>query len=1039
MGKVKVRTSDGRTVEVDQEVADALSGSGGATAHKETKAEGTERARKTTIDKNGNDALAFVGSAVNSALAGIPAAVGLIPEGVKEDIEARPTAAFLGEAASFLAPTGVLGKTAKAVSEYTVMGQAAKLGGMGNSFATKAAARAGEGAIQSAAGNLSHVTLSNDPLNVEALVADISLGSVLNVAFGAVADRVTRTANKAVKSAEAAVLSEDATALVKLKQDEAKSVLKELSSSPEYAEARDGFNAYNTAKQSVNNRVNAANEAFSKVSTPESVARSLKMYEGVQGKILTTIKRLPAEVAADAGGAVGTFDDLKAFTARAEAAIPLKPLAGSMSAVDEAVVEPLARPAARSRSSLSEAGFEERMPTSLEDTLVRSELGEDLTNLSAPRSPLAERIPGMQMMRAAEEVAPDVGFAKLARGGEHVAPARAPSSGDLLAESNSLGKFARGAEHMAPTGLDDAARFADSSYQSPKAVFGGLGDVKTATMLDAAASRTGGKYTAFNGERPTSIRSAEPERFIDDAADDVMMADDAMVPAPSTPSAELTPRQKLESLNQHIDSLKEQARRLVAEGDYKTLNHLFSETNEKVLDTLGGANLPKPAGPAPVPLYDVPPSMPKDMLKLIDMQDASIERIAAALTPEVEQKLVQLATKLGQEATGGATALYGIRGHLKMTKALSGASKAHLAAKAEDLAREAATSGKLEWTFKDGDVAVKLNDVDGGRLARVSEMRKAVKGGTQSMLSAAARRAVGGLKGIFIGRLAYGAAGWAIGGMDGMIAGLAVGGARAALSSSVKLKMARAFAGTATKLAPLSSAMAYLGVEAKANRRDGRAKERIATGSMYDPKSVRAAIDAVHVQAQAAPDAMYEFVKPLMGVTGDIAFAFHQTIVNSLKYLSAVAPKDPGVDITPTGSNWEPAIDECHEFLHRCEAVFNPMAYSDRVLAGEGHPAGIEAMDATAPNLANLLRTEAINHMTDDISSTLADGLSLLMRGPVTAAQDPDLFLMSQAMFASARGAMGRAAESAGSSNPTGRPPAVQSPTAGSRVSELTK
>ncbi len=164
-------------------------------------------------------------------------------------------------------------------------------------------------------------------------------------------------------------------------------------------------------------------------------------------------------------------------------------------------------------------------------------------------------------------------------------------------------------------------------------------------------------------------------------------------------------------------------------------------------------------------------------------------------------------------------------------------------------------------------------------------------------------------------------------------------------------------------------------------------------------------------------------------------------MVGDVKYLSDTAPKDPGIDVTASGSNWVPSFMKSDEWAHRYEAVTNPMGYVARVLQGEGSPAGVEALAARWGALLQETCTAAAEKDWSDLSLEESRGLSMLFQQPITGLQHPDVVMMIQGNYLPKPETAGPTAggKPGFGSNPTGRPPAVSSSIAGSSVSGLTQ
>ncbi len=207
-----------------------------------------------------------------------------------------------------------------------------------------------------------------------------------------------------------------------------------------------------------------------------------------------------------------------------------------------------------------------------------------------------------------------------------------------------------------------------------------------------------------------------------------------------------------------------------------------------------------------------------------------------------------------------------------------------------------------------------------------------------------------------------------------------------------------------------------------------------------DGKLVLNRINDVALASYAAPDAMFEAVRDFADVPGDVAFKVAQKFVNGLKYLTEMAPKDPGIDVTAHGSDWAPSFLQADEWAHRYEAVLGPDAYIARVLAGDGHPSGVEALNAQWPAIMQETLLRAANEDWKDLSLEQSAGLSMLFGQPISGLQHPDVQAMLQSSYlpqpTTANQPNGSPRATGGAN---GRPPAVNSSVAGSSVSGLIK
>jgi hypothetical protein len=239
-------------------------------------------------------------------------------------------------------------------------------------------------------------------------------------------------------------------------------------------------------------------------------------------------------------------------------------------------------------------------------------------------------------------------------------------------------------------------------------------------------------------------------------------------------------------------------------------------------------------------------------------------------------------------------------------------------------------------------------------------------------------------------------------------------------------------AGLARKLA---SPMAYLATSFPSGEKDTETDPRkLAVNRAYE---LRAA-------AMAAPDAAFLAVQGMLGADGDIAWKMHQHVVGTLNYLVSTLPKDPGTDMKMFESNWTPQYHETVALAHRLEAVQDPLTAIARAIAGDSHPAATEALWAVYPSIMQELAQElsiAAPHMKN-LTYEQASAYSNLFRTPLTGLQQPVVVMTIQGLYmkgpqqaAPPQGPAGGGA----SKKAVGRPPAVQSPVAGSNVANLTQ
>ncbi len=134
--------------------------------------------------------------------------------------------------------------------------------------------------------------------------------------------------------------------------------------------------------------------------------------------------------------------------------------------------------------------------------------------------------------------------------------------------------------------------------------------------------------------------------------------------------------------------------------------------------------------------------------------------------------------------------------------------------------------------------------------------------------------------------------------------------------------------------------------------------------------------------AMTAPDASYTAIESLLGAPGDVAFKMHAHVVNAINHLAQMAPKDPGVDVTMSGSNWRPSAAQTIEFAHRIEAVEDPLAAVERSIQGGGHPAAAETLWAVWPALMEEFASEFLMAGPQKMGREAEARLARLLRVP---------------------------------------------------------
>jgi hypothetical protein len=286
---------------------------------------------------------------------------------------------------------------------------------------------------------------------------------------------------------------------------------------------------------------------------------------------------------------------------------------------------------------------------------------------------------------------------------------------------------------------------------------------------------------------------------------------------------------------------------------------------------------------------------------------------------------------------------------------------------------------------------------------------------------------VGGAQGAVQRAIAGGTIGYAIDGTNGALIGAGAMVGRGALRQNIDGIVAKLGGPVGRGMQRMAPVTAVLG------------SRLFAGDDSPDPGDTRTQasnrLTDVHRASLNAPDVAYAALEDIMGAPDDLAFKLHQSIVGGINYLSQMAPKDPGIDVTLSGSKWRPSAEQAVAFAHRIEAVTDPLKAIERSIQGGGHPAATEALWTIHGALMEELATSYTANpakMGYEAEARLAALLRLQ-----TGLRNPAVLTTMQGMYLpppeTAQGASGSSPKA------SGRPAAVQSPVAGSSVSALTQ
>ncbi len=449
-----------------------------------------------------------------------------------------------------------------------------------------------------------------------------------------------------------------------------------------------------------------------------------------------------------------------------------------------------------------------------------------------------------------------------------------------------------------------------------------------------------------------------------------------------------------------IDTSLERARDAVRKTDYEAaLEHLEGVGDRARAAGVVDVEFPKVA-PRPLNPLHQPQGvkLPKDLRDLISMKEPTIARLQerVASDPAIAGEFEKLAGEIGVSPLDGVAGV-----HRQLGEYVSAL---------------------------DGVEALKAAGGDGF----TGLLRKLAKGAAVNGAGMGAYIAGGGgISGAIAGGLARtGVRNWMTG-IESAELGAGVMAARTGLGSKVT-SLVGEYGGKAgvgiSRIAPVTS---YLGAQFPSGTPDPETDPR---------KRAVNRIRDVHNAALIAPDAMFSAVQPLLGHPADIGGKLHQQAMNALTYLSAVAPKDPGINTRMGSSAWTPSYEQTTAFASAFGAVTDPMGTVQRALQGRLHPAGVDALWQVWPammhELANQLMADP--ERLAKLSQEETSRYSRLFRTPLSGLQKPEVVLALQGMYMeTAPQAPGGGGQHAPSGQPVGRPAAVQSQVAGSSPAAL--
>lgn len=452
-----------------------------------------------------------------------------------------------------------------------------------------------------------------------------------------------------------------------------------------------------------------------------------------------------------------------------------------------------------------------------------------------------------------------------------------------------------------------------------------------------------------------------------------------------------------------LDKAINNARQLSREGDHAAaLNELRAvQSRTSAIPGMGDLKFPELPQPPRAPLPFDEMKLPKTLREFAGMGEDRINKFAGGVVDgPVANGIAKLADELG--LTKGASAADTIK---ELNKSLQESIPAYERLLAKS-AKNKAGGGVLGW------------------------LKAAGKNAAIGAAGFAAFGVTGGAVGAGLGAIARGGT---RAGLEGLGESAALRGSLISAKVGIRKKVAQVISKlggvgkAAVKLGPVT---AYLATAFPSGEVD---KEKDLRKQAYNR------VNDISHAATNAPDASYMALQPTLGHPGDIGGKLHDKIMSGTLHLQAMMPKDPGIDVTPHGSNWTPSFQQSVQLAHRLEAVQNPLAALERTLTGKADPATAETLWAQWPAMMQEAASQlAMAAPTLDISYEKSSDLSRTFRVPLSGLQEPAVVLAIQGLYIPRPPNPGNGSGGKQSGSTGGRPAAVNSQVAGSSVSGLT-
>jgi hypothetical protein len=392
-------------------------------------------------------------------------------------------------------------------------------------------------------------------------------------------------------------------------------------------------------------------------------------------------------------------------------------------------------------------------------------------------------------------------------------------------------------------------------------------------------------------------------------------------------------------------------------------------------------------------------SLPKDLKGFARLHPDTIAKLANSAEPgsALAQSIDKFTADLGLESSGTASAT------------LAG-THATLSSMVNSVVEKEASGSSLLDTLRNNSK----------RAVRYGLGRMADTGAGGGFLGASARTVVGGL------------VGYGLDGTEGALIGASVLNSRAAVRTNIGNIFARYGQGAAAVVSKLGPVTSYLKTQFPSGEPDKETDIR---------KLALNRVNDLQATAHVATDASFSAIQSLLNQPGDIAHKIHSLVVGAVGLMTETAPKDPGLATNMFNSYWKPTHSEALKLAHTMEAVFEPMKAIERLIAGKSDPSAATALwniwPAHMQEAATALSDNAqyMGKLTREQSSALGN----LFRIPLNGFQQPEVIAQLQSYYLpKPQQSSGPSPSKMPTGNPTGRPPAVSSPSPNqSRVSQL--